>query len=54
MYSPTLEGSRSACMLAFDGRYRAKIDEIKEEVLPLPFVPAIWIGFSLSKSVGCE
>jgi hypothetical protein len=41
VYSPTLVGTRSACILAFVGRYWPKMDEMKEEVLPLPLVPAI-------------
>lgn len=52
MYSPTDEGSRSACMLRFVGRYCAIIEDMKDEVEPLPLVPAIWIGLSRSNSDG--
>ena len=52
VYSPTLVGSRSACTLFGVGRYCARIDEMKEEVEPLPLVPAMCIRFNWSKSEG--
>jgi hypothetical protein len=30
------------------------MEEMNEEVLPLPLVPAIWMGFSWSKSAGWQ
>ena len=52
VYSPTLDGSLSAGILRSVGRYCARIEEIKQEVEPLPLVPAMWIGFNRSKSEG--
>lgn len=35
-----------------EGRYWARIEEMKELVEPFPLVPAICIGFNRSKSDG--
>lgn len=32
-------------MLRLLGRYCVSMEEMKEDVEPLPFVPAMWMGF---------
>jgi len=49
VYSPILEGG--VCASAEDA-YCERIEDIKALVEPLPLVPAMCIGFSLSNSEG--
>lgn len=41
-------------MLRLAGRYCVRMEEMKDEVEPLPLVPAMWTGFKRSKSEGCR
>lgn len=41
VYSPTLDGRRSAFVLRLVGRYWERIDEMNVDVDPFPLVPAI-------------
>ena len=47
-----MDGSRSEWMLRFVGKYCAKMEDMNEDVEPLPLVPAMCMGFRRSKSEG--